>query len=79
MCGIPGWVSLGLDLNREQPTLDEMTETMACREPAVPGIDQRDGFDALGHRRVAGHVAQVHEQCRVATLPFGDQVGTYRA
>jgi hypothetical protein len=37
MCGIPGWVSLGLDLNREQPTLDEMTETMACREPAVPG------------------------------------------
>ncbi|HEX4700780.1 MAG TPA: asparagine synthase (glutamine-hydrolyzing), partial [Pseudonocardiaceae bacterium] len=52
MCGITGWVAFDRDLTREQVTLDEMTETMACRGP-----DDRGTWSArhaaLGHRRLA--------------------------
>ncbi|MGW5331460.1 asparagine synthase (glutamine-hydrolyzing) [Streptomyces bauhiniae] len=54
MCGIAGWVAFERDLNREQPTLTSMTETMACRGPDAAGTwtDPR-GHAALGHRRLA--------------------------
>jgi asparagine synthase (glutamine-hydrolysing) len=52
MCGITGWVAFRHDLRDEGPTLDAMTETMACRGP-----DDRGTFTtehaALGHRRLA--------------------------
>ncbi|HWC82244.1 MAG TPA: asparagine synthase (glutamine-hydrolyzing) [Pseudonocardiaceae bacterium] len=55
MCGIAGWVSFDRDLGREQATLEEMTETMACRGPDARGTwtDRRGGHAALGHRRLA--------------------------
>ena len=55
MCGIAGWVSFDRDLGQEQATLDEMTETMACRGPDARGtwVDARGGHAALGHRRLA--------------------------
>jgi asparagine synthase (glutamine-hydrolysing) len=52
MCGITGWVSFDRDLTREQVTLDEMTETMACRGPDARGT-WTDRHAALGHRRLA--------------------------
>ena len=52
MCGITGWVSYDRDLTREQVTLDEMTETMACRGPDARGT-WTDRHAALGHRRLA--------------------------
>jgi asparagine synthase (glutamine-hydrolysing) len=52
MCGITGWVSFDRDLTREQATVDEMTETMACRGPDDRGI-WLDRHAALGHRRLA--------------------------
>jgi asparagine synthase (glutamine-hydrolysing) len=52
MCGITGWVSFERDLTRAQVTLDEMTETMACRGPDARGT-WTDRHAALGHRRLA--------------------------
>jgi asparagine synthase (glutamine-hydrolysing) len=52
MCGITGWVSFERNLTREQATLDEMTETMACRGPDARGT-WADPHAALGHRRLA--------------------------
>jgi asparagine synthase (glutamine-hydrolysing) len=52
MCGITGWISFERDLAREQPTLDAMTKTMACRGPDASGT-WIDGPAALGHRRLA--------------------------
>jgi asparagine synthase (glutamine-hydrolysing) len=52
MCGITGWVSFERDLAREKPTLEAMTETMACRGPDASGT-WVDGPAALGHRRLA--------------------------
>lgn len=52
MCGITGWVSFERDLTRERATLDEMTETMACRGPDARGT-WIDRHAALGHRRLA--------------------------
>jgi asparagine synthase (glutamine-hydrolysing) len=52
MCGITGWVSFERNLTREQATLDEMTETMACRGPDARGT-WTDLHAALGHRRLA--------------------------
>ncbi|GAB3838945.1 asparagine synthase (glutamine-hydrolyzing) [Micromonospora andamanensis] len=52
MCGIAGWVSFDADLVRQGPTLDAMTETMACRGPDDRGVFVRT-HAALGHRRLA--------------------------
>ncbi|MFJ5533043.1 asparagine synthase (glutamine-hydrolyzing) [Streptomyces sp. NPDC093261] len=52
MCGITGWVSYDRDLRAEGPTLDAMTETMACRGPDARGT-WTEGHAALGHRRLA--------------------------
>jgi asparagine synthase (glutamine-hydrolysing) len=52
MCGITGWVSFDRDLANAQVTLDEMTETMACRGPDARGT-WTDRHAALGHRRLA--------------------------
>jgi asparagine synthase (glutamine-hydrolysing) len=52
MCGITGWVAYDRDLTREQATLDEMTETMACRGPDARGT-WTARHAALGHRRLA--------------------------
>src|ERR1700742_842818 len=52
MCGITGWVSFDRDLASAQVTLDEMTETMACRGPDARGT-WTERHAALGHRRLA--------------------------
>jgi asparagine synthase (glutamine-hydrolysing) len=52
MCGVAGWVSFDRDLGRARTTLDDMTETMACRGPGARG-DRRGGHPAPGHRRLA--------------------------
>jgi asparagine synthase (glutamine-hydrolysing) len=52
MCGITGWVAFDHDLTRVQPTVDEMTETMACRGPDARGT-WLDRHAALGHRRLS--------------------------
>ncbi|WP_405561317.1 asparagine synthase (glutamine-hydrolyzing) [Streptomyces canus] len=52
MCGITGWVAFDRDLRTEQPTVDAMTETMACRGPDGLGTHV-DQHVALGHRRLA--------------------------
>jgi asparagine synthase (glutamine-hydrolysing) len=52
MCGITGWVSFDSDLTKRRETLDEMTETMACRGPDDSGT-WLDTHAALGHRRLA--------------------------
>ena len=42
MCGITGWVAFGRDLRTERPSLEAMTETMACRGPDDRGhLDRR--------------------------------------
>jgi asparagine synthase (glutamine-hydrolysing) len=52
MCGITGWISFARDLTQERPTLEAMTQTMACRGPDASGI-WIEGPAALGHRRLA--------------------------
>ncbi|MFI1964576.1 asparagine synthase (glutamine-hydrolyzing) [Streptomyces pathocidini] len=52
MCGITGWVAFDHDLRTELPTVDAMTETMACRGPDGRGTHV-DQHVALGHRRLA--------------------------
>ncbi|HEV2636411.1 MAG TPA: asparagine synthase (glutamine-hydrolyzing) [Actinocrinis sp.] len=52
MCGITGWVGFDHDLTRARPTLDTMTETMACRGPDARGV-WLDRHAALGHRRLS--------------------------
>ncbi|HVV13791.1 asparagine synthase (glutamine-hydrolyzing) [Amycolatopsis sp.] len=52
MCGITGWVSFHSDLTGRRQTLDEMTETMACRGPDDSGTWIAP-HAALGHRRLA--------------------------
>ncbi|MCN9240476.1 asparagine synthase (glutamine-hydrolyzing) [Streptomyces sp. RY43-2] len=52
MCGITGWVSYDRDLRTETATVDDMTETMACRGPDDRGT-WIEGPAALGHRRLA--------------------------
>ena len=52
MCGITGWVAFDHDLTRAQPTVDTMTETMACRGPDARG-SWLDRHAALGHRRLS--------------------------
>jgi asparagine synthase (glutamine-hydrolysing) len=52
MCGITGWIGFDRDLRTEAPTLDAMTETMACRGPDDRGV-WRSEHAALGHRRLA--------------------------
>jgi asparagine synthase (glutamine-hydrolysing) len=69
MCGITGWVSFDRDLTRERATLDEMTETMACRGPDARGT-WADGHAALGHRRLA--VIDIEGGAQPMTVPTGD-------
>jgi asparagine synthase (glutamine-hydrolysing) len=52
MCGITGWVAFDHDLTQAQPTVDTMTETMACRGPDARGT-WLDRHAALGHRRLS--------------------------
>ena len=52
MCGITGWVAFGRDLRTERPSLEAMTETMACRGPDDRGT-WVSAHAALGHRRLA--------------------------
>ncbi|MFD9815042.1 asparagine synthase (glutamine-hydrolyzing) [Streptomyces sp. NPDC059080] len=52
MCGITGWISYDRNLATERPTLEAMTETMACRGPDAAGI-WLDTHAAFGHRRLA--------------------------
>jgi asparagine synthase (glutamine-hydrolysing) len=52
MCGITGWVGFERDLTQAQPTVDTMTETMACRGPDARGT-WFDRHAALGHRRLS--------------------------
>ncbi|MFE7118464.1 asparagine synthase (glutamine-hydrolyzing) [Streptomyces sp. NPDC057654] len=52
MCGIAGWVAFDRDLRTQQPTVDAMTDPMACRGPAGRGT-YLDRHVALGHRRLA--------------------------
>ncbi len=69
MCGITGWVSYDRDLTREQVTLDEMTETMACRGPDASGTWARP-HAALGHRRLA--VIDIEGGTQPMTVRVGD-------
>src|SRR5919202_1440518 len=52
MCGIAGWVDFGRNLTAEQPTVQAMTDTMACRGPDAEGLWIAPHV-ALGHRRLA--------------------------
>ena len=52
MCGISGWIDFRRDLTREQPVIDAMCETMACRGPDDSGTWVQP-HAALGHRRLA--------------------------
>ncbi|GAA2779548.1 asparagine synthase (glutamine-hydrolyzing) [Saccharopolyspora taberi] len=52
MCGISGWIDFQRDLTREQPVIDAMCHTMACRGPDAAGTWVRPRA-ALGHRRLA--------------------------
>jgi asparagine synthase (glutamine-hydrolysing) len=73
MCGITGWVSFERNLTREQATLDEMTETMACRGPDARGT-WSDVHAALGHRRLA--VIDIEGGNQPMTLTLPDKAGT---
>lgn len=52
MCGISGWIDFQRDLTSEQPVIDAMCDTMACRGPDAGGTWVRP-HAALGHRRLA--------------------------
>ncbi|GAA3355507.1 asparagine synthase (glutamine-hydrolyzing) [Saccharopolyspora gregorii] len=52
MCGISGWIDFRRDLTREQPVIDAMCDTMACRGPDGAGTWVQP-HAALGHRRLA--------------------------
>ncbi|MEU6176538.1 asparagine synthase (glutamine-hydrolyzing) [Streptomyces coeruleorubidus] len=52
MCGITGWVAFERDLGAQQPAVEAMTQTMACRGPDAGGI-WYGGNVILGHRRLA--------------------------
>ncbi|MEU5047143.1 asparagine synthase (glutamine-hydrolyzing) [Streptomyces griseorubiginosus] len=76
MCGITGWVSFGRDLAREQPVLDAMTETMACRGPDARGT-WTDRHAALGHRRLAVIDPAGGAQPMTVHTEFGDVALVY--
>ncbi|HEX6446620.1 MAG TPA: asparagine synthase (glutamine-hydrolyzing) [Streptosporangiales bacterium] len=61
VCGIVGWAAYERDLTSEQPTVQAMTDTMACRGPDAEGTWLRR-HAGLGHRRLA-----------VIDLPGGSQ------
>lgn len=69
MCGITGWVSYDRDLTRDRTTLDEMTETMACRGPDARGTWTQP-HAALGHRRLA--VIDIEGGAQPMTVRVGD-------
>lgn len=56
MCGIAGWVSYReksiADEHRIRRTVEDMTQTMACRGPDAGGV-WADTHAALGHRRLS--------------------------
>ncbi|WP_310728795.1 asparagine synthase (glutamine-hydrolyzing) [Streptomyces sp. N2A] len=52
MCGITGWIAYDNDLTTQRPTVEAMTQTMACRGPDAAGI-WLGTHAALGHRRLA--------------------------
>ncbi|WP_312593276.1 asparagine synthase (glutamine-hydrolyzing) [Stutzerimonas nitrititolerans] len=52
MCGIAGWLDYSLDMQMQQDTLQQMTDTMARRGPDAGGL-WLDGPIGLGHRRLS--------------------------
>lgn len=51
MCGITGWIDWNLDLTRQKPVLEAMTETLSNRGPDASGY-WISPQAALGHRRL---------------------------
>jgi asparagine synthase (glutamine-hydrolysing) len=76
MCGITGWISFERDLTREQPVIDAMTATMACRGPDDEGT-WVDGPAALGHRRLAIIDIAGGTQPMSISTPTGDVAMVY--
>ncbi|MFJ3792833.1 asparagine synthase (glutamine-hydrolyzing) [Kitasatospora sp. NPDC090091] len=76
MCGIAGWISFQLDLERELAALSAMTDTMACRGPDASGT-WLSAHAALGHRRLSVIDLAGGVQPMVAETPDGPVVLTY--
>src|SRR5919199_40862 len=85
MCGIAGWVDFGRNLTAEQPTVQAMTDTMACRGPDAEGLWIAPHV-ALGHRRLAvidlqgGRQPMVVEEGErvLAALTYSGEVYNFR-
>jgi asparagine synthase (glutamine-hydrolysing) len=85
MCGIAGWVDFGRNLTAEQPTVQAMTDTMACRGPDAEGLWIAPHV-ALGHRRLAvidlqgGRQPMVVEEGKrmLAALTYSGEVYNFR-
>ncbi|MFH8751958.1 asparagine synthase (glutamine-hydrolyzing) [Streptomyces rimosus] len=76
MCGIAGWLSYGRDLERERPTVEAMTATMALRGPDAFGV-WTDRHIALGHRRLSIIDLEGGRQPMVEETPTGTVALTY--
>ncbi|WP_329216671.1 asparagine synthase (glutamine-hydrolyzing) [Streptomyces sp. NBC_01485] len=76
MCGIVGWIAFQRDLEKERPTLDAMTATMACRGPDAGGT-WMSPHAALGHRRLSIIDLEGGVQPMTADTPDGPVVLTY--
>jgi asparagine synthase (glutamine-hydrolysing) len=76
MCGITGWVGYSRDLCQERPTINAMTETMACRGPDASGV-WTDQNVALGHRRLAVIDLPGGAQPMSVSTPNGDVAMVY--
>ncbi|WP_406208064.1 asparagine synthase (glutamine-hydrolyzing) [Kitasatospora sp. NBC_01560] len=76
MCGIAGWISFQLDLERELPALSAMTDTMICRGPDAGGT-WLSRHAALGHRRLAVIDLAGGVQPMVVETPDGPVAMTY--
>lgn len=76
MCGITGWVDFSRDLTREQPAIDAMTQTMACRGPDAAGTWSEPQV-ALGHRRLAVIDLPGGAQPMAVSTPRGDVAMVY--
>ncbi|MBZ3906095.1 asparagine synthase (glutamine-hydrolyzing) [Streptomyces griseiscabiei] len=76
MCGIVGWIAFQRDLEKERPTLDAMTATMACRGPDAGGT-WVSRHAALGHRRLSVIDLEGGVQPMTVDTPEGPVVLTY--
>ncbi|GAB2755849.1 asparagine synthase (glutamine-hydrolyzing) [Salinifilum aidingensis] len=61
MCGICGWIDFHRDLRGDTPTLESMSDTMACRGPDAAGT------------WVSQHAALMHRRLAIIDLPGGTQ------